>query len=80
MPQLYLITVPGLATSDWRTIHDRLLDDFPRVTDVLPTTMKATVLIAYEGAAEVDAWLDSVTDSIFARRRTVRTRHCAART
>jgi hypothetical protein len=31
---------------DWAAVHDRLLDDFPQVTDVLATTMTATLLIA----------------------------------
>lgn len=69
MPQLYMITVPGLSVrSDWRTVHDRLLDDFPRVTDVLATTMPETLLIAYEGTADVDAWLDAVSDGILSHR------------
>jgi hypothetical protein len=46
MPRLYMITVPGLEVkSDWRIVHDRLLDDFPLVDDVLPTTTPETLLI-----------------------------------
>jgi hypothetical protein len=37
-PPRYMITVPGLqVNSDGAAVHDRLLDDFPRVTDVLAT-------------------------------------------
>ena len=37
MPRLYMITVPGLEVkSDWRTVHDRLLDDFRRSTTCCP--------------------------------------------
>jgi hypothetical protein len=43
MAKLCLITVPGLdVRADWRTVHDRLLDDFPKVTDVLATTISET--------------------------------------
>jgi hypothetical protein len=69
MPQLYMITVPGLEVRwDWAAVHDRLLDDFPAVTDVLATTMSATVLIVYQGPAEIDAWLDAVGEAILSRR------------
>jgi hypothetical protein len=44
MPRLYMVTLPGLdVKSDWRVVHDRLLDDFPKVSDVLPTTTPATL-------------------------------------
>jgi hypothetical protein len=69
MQRLYMITVPGLEVkSDWAIVHDRLLDDFPRVTDVLATTMPATILIVYRGRAEIDGWLDTVSDTILCRR------------
>jgi hypothetical protein len=69
MPRLYMITVPGLeVTSDWRTVHDRMLDDFPEVTDVLATTMPETLLIVYEGAANIDAWLEGMSDGILSQR------------
>lgn len=72
MPPLYMITVPGLEVkSDWATVHDRLLDDFPRVTDVLATTIPATLLIVYEGRPEADAWLDDVSEALLSRRRQV---------
>jgi hypothetical protein len=71
MTFLCLITVPGLeVSSDWRPIHDRLLDEFPQVTDVLATTMKETILVVYDDAAPGDAgqWLDAVSDAILNRR------------
>lgn len=71
MPSLCLITVPGLeVSSDWRLVHDRLLDEFPEVTDVLATTMKETILVVYEHAAPGAAgrWLDTVSETILNRR------------
>ncbi len=69
MPLLCQITVPGLdVPADWRTVHDRLLDDFPEIDDVLPTTIGGTVLIVYDGRSQVDRWLESVSGSIAARR------------
>ncbi len=69
MPQLYMITVPGLEVrSDWGAVHDRLLDDFPSITDVLATTLASTVLIVYDGRVDVDSWLDSISDAILSRR------------
>jgi hypothetical protein len=62
-----LITVPGLeVSSDWPLVHDRLLDEFPEVTDVLPTTMKETILVVHEHASPADAsrWLDTVSETI----------------
>ena len=43
---LYSLSLPGLdVRSDWRAVQDRLLDDFPAIDDVLPTTTTATILI-----------------------------------
>jgi hypothetical protein len=70
MPSLCLITVPGLTvSSDWRLVHDRLLDEFPEVTDVLATTMSETILVVYEYAAPSDAsrWLDTVSETLLHR-------------
>lgn len=73
MPSLYMITVSGLEVKlDWRPVHDRLLDEFPRVTDVLATTIPETVLIVYEGRADVDAWLQTLNDAVFCRRMRAR--------
>lgn len=71
MPQLYMLTVPGLEVKlDWSAVHDRLLDDFPNIADVLATTMTGTILIAYRGNADVDAWLEDVSETILSRRLT----------
>ncbi len=69
MPQLYMLTVPGLeVASDWRVVHDRLLDDFAEIEDVLATTMAETLLIAYYGVPDVDGWLEGVTEAVLTRR------------
>ena len=52
--------MPGLdVRSDWRGIHDRLLDEFPAVRDVLATTMPETLLIVHDGVPD-NAWIDVV--------------------
>jgi hypothetical protein len=64
-----MITVPGLQVkSDWAAVHDRLLDDFPPLKDVLATTIPETLLIVYEGDDDIDAWLDAISDGILSRR------------
>jgi hypothetical protein len=64
-----MLTVPGLkVASEWGAVHDRLLDDFPGITEVLATTMTATLLIVHEGEADVDAWLEGISDGILSRR------------
>ena len=69
MPQLLMLTVPGLEVkSDWAPVHDWLLDGFPQITDVLATTLTGTLLIVHEGDAEVDAWLDGISEAILIRR------------
>src|SRR5690349_19838326 len=72
MLKLCLITVPGLEVSDWQLVNDRLLDEFSQVADVLPTTMKETILVVYDDAATGDAsrWLETVSETILSRRRT----------
>ena len=76
--KLYSLTLPGLdVRSDWRVVHDRLLDDFPEIDDVLPTTIPATVLIVYCGSAVLDSWLESI-DEVVLSRRVRRARHPAA--
>ena len=59
-------------------VHDRLLDDFHAIDDVLPTTTTETVLILYEGFAPLDAWLHSVEAAILSR-RLVSAGHASAR-
>ena len=69
MPRLYMVTVPGLQVkSDWRIVHDRLLDDFSKVNDVLPTTTPDTLLIVYRGRPHADAWLDAISETVLIRR------------
>lgn len=70
MQHLFMMTVRDLdVRSDWRAVHDRLLDDFPGITEVLATTMAGTILIAYQGPAEIDAWLQSTGEALLSRRR-----------
>jgi hypothetical protein len=69
MPRLYQITIPGLSLKgDFTAARRRLIADFPRVLEVLATTIPATVLVAYLGEDEVDAWLDALSDSVAIRR------------
>jgi hypothetical protein len=69
VPRLYMITVPGLQVKlDWAAVHDRLLDDFPQIRDVLATTLPETLLIVYEGDDDIDAWLEGMSDGILSRR------------
>jgi hypothetical protein len=69
MPKLCQITVPGLEVrTDWRLVHDRLLDEFPDVTDVLATTMPATILITYRRSVDPDAWLAVISETVEASR------------
>lgn len=75
MQKLYQITVPGLqVSSDWRLVHDRLLDEFSEVTDVLPTTMNGTILIVYEGSDNARAWLETMSETILHLRSQIRAR------
>lgn len=55
---------PSEVTYDWRVVHDSLLDEFPKVNEVLATTMSGTLQIVYEGPAEADAWLQTVSERI----------------
>ena len=80
MPQLYMLTLPGLdVRSDWRAVHDRLLDDFDEIEDVLATTMPATLLIVYGGDPEVDGWLDGVSEAVLSRQPSVGRRRLRSR-
>jgi hypothetical protein len=72
VPRLCMITVPGLrVASDWAVVHDRLLDDFPDIRDVLATTIPGTLLLVYEGEADDGAWVDGISDGILSCRRAV---------
>ena len=69
MSHLCLLTVPGLdVRSDWRGVHDRLLDEFPAVTGVLATTMPETVLIVHDGAPD-GAWIDVAAATVLVSRQ-----------
>jgi hypothetical protein len=69
VPRLFMFTVPGLdVASDWLNVHDRLLDDFPEVIDVLATTMPETLLIVYQGELNIDDWLAGMSAGILGRR------------
>jgi hypothetical protein len=66
--KLYSLTLPGLdVPSDWRAVHDRLLDDFVEIDDVLPTTIPGTVVIVYRGSALLDGWLQSIDEAVLGR-------------
>jgi hypothetical protein len=73
MPRLYQITIPGLSMKgDFPAGRRRLIAEFPRVLEVFATTIPATVLVAYVGADELDAWLDALSDSVAMRRASLR--------
>jgi len=69
MQKLYEITIPGLSMkADFPAVRHRLLADFPYVIEVLAMTTPATVLIAYLGEDEIDAWINALTESVATRR------------
>jgi hypothetical protein len=68
IPRLYQITIPGLSiTAHFPAVRRRLLADFPKVLEVLATTMPCTLLIAYRGEADTDAWLDALDEAVAMR-------------
>jgi hypothetical protein len=70
MSKLFMLTVTGLdVKTDWREVRERILDEFADVLDVMATTLGGTILVVYREPAEVDRWLDTVTDTILDRRR-----------
>jgi hypothetical protein len=69
MSHLSILTVPGLdVRSDWRGVHDRLLNEFPAVTDVLATTMPETLLIVHDDEPD-SAWIDIAAATVLVSRR-----------
>jgi hypothetical protein len=71
-----MVTVPGLdVKSDWLPVHDVLLDEFPRVTDVLATTIPETLLIVYRGRADIDAWLGALNEAVLVHRMRTAAKH-----
>ena len=78
MQKLYQITIPGLSMkADFSAARRRLLADFPRVIEVLAMTTPSTLLVAYLGEDEVDAWLDAVSGSVATRRTGRRRSHAS---
>ena len=78
MQKLYQITIPGLSMKDdFLAARRRLIADFPRVLEVLATTIPATVLVTYLGEDEVDAWLDALSESVATRRMSLFRRDAA---
>jgi hypothetical protein len=68
--RLYEITIPALAIeTEFPAVRGRLLADFPRLVEVLATGTPGTVLIAYRGEDEVDAWCEALCDAVATRRR-----------
>jgi hypothetical protein len=55
-------------TTDYPAVRHRLLADFPHVLDVLAMTTPHTVLVVFRGDAEVNAWLDALSESVATRR------------
>jgi hypothetical protein len=69
MQNLCEITIPGLCIkTEYPAVRHRLLADFPDVLEVLPMTTPATVLVAFRGEEEFDAWVDALSDSVATRR------------
>jgi hypothetical protein len=74
-----MVTVPGLdVRSDWLPVHDLLLDEFPKVSDVLATTIAETLLIVYSGRDDIDAWLGAVNEAVLLRRMSTAVRPARA--
>jgi hypothetical protein len=68
--RLYEITIPALSLeTEFPAVRRRLLADFPRLVEVLAMSTPGTVLIAYRGEDEVDAWCEAVSDAVATRRR-----------
>lgn len=68
--RLYEITIPNLALeTEFVAVRRRLLADFPAVLEVFAMRAPGTLLIAYRGEDEVDAWCAALSDAVAARRR-----------
>jgi hypothetical protein len=60
--RLYEITIPGLATdTKFTDIRRSLLAAFPRVVEVFAMQTPETVLVAYRGEDEIDAWCQTLS-------------------
>lgn len=70
--RLYEITIPGLSIdNDFRAVRRRLLADFPHVVEVFAMSTPETVLIAYRGEDEIDAWCEALGDAVAITRRSL---------
>jgi hypothetical protein len=77
--KLYEITIPGLSMkADLPAVRQRLLADFPQVLEVLAMTTPVTVLVAYTGEDEVDAWCEALSDAVVTRRIGLSRSHIAS--
>jgi hypothetical protein len=69
MQKLCEISIPGLSMKvDFPAVRHRLRADFPQVVEVLAMTTPATLMVAYQGEQELDAWLDAISDSVATQR------------
>lgn len=65
MQRLCRITVPGLAiTRDFGAARERLLAQFPNIEEVIATTTPGTLLVLSSGPDELDAWLESLAETV----------------
>src|ERR1700684_693836 len=76
MRRCYEITIPGLCLrSEFPAVRARLLADFPGVLTVdaaVAAPSSPTILLVYVGEAEVDAWIDALSDAVVSRRERLR--------
>jgi hypothetical protein len=57
------IDVPGFdAARAFDPTRAYLLDRFPEILDVLPTTRPATLVIGYRGTERVEAWAEALDE------------------
>jgi hypothetical protein len=70
--RLYEITIPGLAIgSEFADLRRSVLAAFPRVVEVFAMHTPETVLVAYRGEDEIDAWCETLSRAVARRRRTL---------
>jgi len=68
--RLYEITIPGLAIdSEFTDLRRSVLAAFPRVVEVFAMHAPETLLIAYRGEDEIDAWCETLSRAAALRRR-----------
>jgi len=79
--RLYEVTIPGLAIdSEFTDVRRSLLAAFPRVVEVFAMRSPETLLIAYRGEDEVDAWCETLSRAVVRRRRALLCREAASPT